>query len=186
MACPLNRDALPHVAYEQAVMGIDPGSEKSAGVLYWPSNEIVLASPGGTNKLGNEAFLAWIREHAPRSAHCAVEVTKPYTLTAKASGKAYFPGQLMDAGYWGGRFAQCWAESSGADVEVLDRHDAKRHLLGKRKGTDADIRAAIIRRFGKSKACAVGTKRLPGPLYGVSGDAWAALAVAITYAETRV
>jgi hypothetical protein len=31
----------------------------------------------------------------------------------------------------------------------------------------------------------MGRKAAPGPLYGITGDAWSALAVAVTWAETR-
>jgi hypothetical protein len=47
------------------------------------------------------------------------------------------------------------------------------------RAKDANIRQALIDRFG-----AVGTKKMPGPLFGVSSHYWAALAVAVYAAET--
>jgi hypothetical protein len=41
------------------------------------------------------------------------------------------------------------------------------------RAKDANIRQALIDKLG-----AVGTKKAPGPLYGISGHLWAALAVA--------
>jgi hypothetical protein len=40
---------------------------------------------------------------------------------------------------------------------------------------DAQIREAMIELHGGTKAAAVGTKKAPGPLYGVTGHAWQAL-----------
>jgi hypothetical protein len=38
----------------------------------------------------------------------------------------------------------------------------------------------LLDRFGPGREVAVGTKRAPGPLYGIKGDEWSALAVALT------
>jgi hypothetical protein len=50
---------------------------------------------------------------------------------------------------------------------------------------DANIRQALIDRFGGSKEAAIGTIKRQGPLYGVKGHEFAALAVAVTWIETR-
>ena len=82
---------------------------------------------------------------------------------------------------WIGRFIQC----AGADrVRLVYRKDVKLHICNHPRAKDANIRAAIIDRYG-GKAEAVGTKKSPGPLYAVKSHAWAALAVAITATETQ-
>jgi len=45
----------------------------------------------------------------------------------------------------------------------------------------------LIDRYGGvgGKRAAIGLKASPGPLHGVSKDVWAALAVAVTYADQR-
>jgi hypothetical protein len=48
------------------------------------------------------------------------------------------------------------------------------------RATDANIRASLIDRYGPGKDSAIGSKRSPGPLYGLKGDEWSALAVALT------
>ena len=48
-----------------------------------------------------------------------------------------------------------------------------------------NIRTAILDRFG-GKDSAIGKKANPGVLYGLSGDCWSALAIAITFHETVV
>ena len=59
----------------------------------------------------------------------------------------------------------------------------KSHLCHSAKANDSNIRQALIDRWGGDQV-AIGRKKAPGPLYGFSGDMWAALAVAVTAAET--
>ena len=54
------------------------------------------------------------------------------------------------------------------------------YLCHSMKAKDGNIRQAILDLYG-GKDVALGNKKRPGPLYGVSKDIWAALAVAITY-----
>ena len=58
-------------------------------------------------------------------------------------------------------------------------------LCNSMRAKDANVRQAILDRFG-GKAAAIGRKRQPGPLYGIAGDLWAALAVGITWWENQV
>lgn len=56
-----------------------------------------------------------------------------------------------------------------------------------KKVTDSTVRRAVLDRFsqtGGGKEPALGTKAEPGPLYGMSGHIFSALAVAVTAAET--
>lgn len=64
------------------------------------------------------------------------------------------------------------------------RKDVKLHLCGSPRANDANVRQALIDRYGPGKAKAVGLKASPGPLYGMSSHCWAALGVAITASET--
>ena len=57
------------------------------------------------------------------------------------------------------------------------------HLCGSAKAKDSNIRQAIIDRYGGDPKRCIGTKKAPGPLYGISADQWAALALALTAAE---
>lgn len=58
------------------------------------------------------------------------------------------------------------------------------HICGRANASDTNIRAALIDLWG-GKEKAIGKKATPGPLHGISKDVWAALAVAITYAERK-
>jgi hypothetical protein len=44
------------------------------------------------------------------------------------------------------------------------------------KAKDANIRQALIDKIGPQ-----GTKKDPGPTYGISKDVWSALAIAVTH-----
>jgi hypothetical protein len=57
------------------------------------------------------------------------------------------------------------------------------HLCEFVRANDANIRAALIDRFGPGKDKAVGRKATPGPLFGLKGDEWSALAIALTAHE---
>lgn len=66
-------------------------------------------------------------------------------------------------------------------VQQLPRRPVKLHLCGSMRAKDANIRQALIDRFGGSKEAAIGSKAKPGPLYGVKAHEFAALAVAVTW-----
>lgn len=77
-----------------------------------------------------------------------------------------------------GRFEQL-ARQVGATVVLVTRDIVKLSICESRRAKDGDIRQAIINRFGPGKERAIGTKKCPGPLYGVHGHQWAALALAL-------
>ena len=60
-------------------------------------------------------------------------------------------------------------------------------LCGSARAKDANVRQAIIDRFAGvgGKAVAVGTKKNPGPLYGISNHKWSALALCITWIDMK-
>jgi hypothetical protein len=61
---------------------------------------------------------------------------------------------------------------------LIGRKAIKSHLCSTTQAKDKDIRAALIDRLGEP-----GTKKNPGPTYGISGDCWAALSVCVTWAD---
>lgn len=74
-----------------------------------------------------------------------------------------------------GRFIERWKLSKGLPHTLIYRKDVKLNVCGSMRAKDANIRQALIDRLGP-----VGTKKNPGPLYGVSSHSWSALAVAVT------
>ena len=92
--------------------------------------------------------------------------------------------EVFETVYWIGRFAERAIQLDHAAERVF-RRDVKLHLCGNSRAKDANIRQALIDRYG-GKEQAIGRKASQGPLYGLSGDCWSALAVAVTFAETRL
>ena len=85
--------------------------------------------------------------------------------------------EVFETVFWSGVFA---AAAGLGVTHRITRNAVKNHLCHSSKANDGNIRQAIIDRFG-GKEKAIGRKNTPGPLYGVSGDAWAALAVGLTW-----
>ena len=82
--------------------------------------------------------------------------------------------------WWSGRFAQAWIHYQRSEPIEVYRKDVKLYLCNSPRAKDANIRQALIDLIGPQ-----GTKKNPGPTYGVKSHAWAALGVAVT-AETRL
>ena len=147
------------------ILAIDPGPVESAYVM-WDGQRV-----HEFGKEPNSSVLVYVR--ASRSllhmSGLVIEMIASYGMPVGA--------EVFETCVWIGRFM----EAFGADrCHRIPRIQVKSHLCHSGKATDANIRQAIIDRFG-GNATAIGKKKAPGPLYGVSGDVWAALAVALTY-----
>jgi hypothetical protein len=171
--------------------GIDPGTEHSGVVAFDTERCIVLYA----KNISNWALLAYLRNPAARSLRrhpdrVYIETIEPMGLPV---GKS-----TLETMRWVGRFQEAWERYSDFTARMISRGDEKTLLCGaatfrdpksgrRRSVTDAQIRQAIIDRFpatGGGKTPQVGTKKQPGPLYGVKGHAWSALAVVLTGLET--
>lgn len=155
---------------------IDPGTEQSALLVL--EGDVVRAA----EILPNEQILRHLRPVSrdavlwPRGPGdvLAVEMIASYGM---AIGRETFETCL-----WIGRFIERW----GGAHEKVYRKDVKMHLCHSMRAKDANIRQALLDRFGPGKKAAVGTKTAPGPLYGVRTHLWAALAVAVTFQDQRI
>jgi hypothetical protein len=87
--------------------------------------------------------------------------------------------EVFETCVWIGRFQQAWKWPE--QVRLIYRKDVKMHLCGTPRAKDANVWQALLDKIGP-----VGTKKAPGPLYGVKSHARAALAVAVTAAEVGV
>ena len=149
------------------LLSIDPGTTESAFVVL---DSGVLIDKG---KIGNNAM-----RDICISAGCdslAIEMVASYGM---AVGKSVF-----ETCVWTGRFIEAF---SGPHTKIY-RKDVKIHLCQSMKAKDANIRQAIIDRYpetGGGRIPQIGTKKQPGPLYGVSNDIWAALAVGLYFTDT--
>jgi hypothetical protein len=136
----------------EQLMAIDPGTRESA-ILLWDGQT-------ATQKaiLPNEAIRLLVSTHSGRLA-----IEKPQCMGMPVGA------EVFDTCIWIGRFdPECRAV-------LVTRNEIKMYLCGSMRAKDANIRQALIDRFG-----APGTKANPGALYGIKTHLWAALAVAVT------
>ena len=137
------------------ILAIDPGTDQSGYVL--TDGEKVAYS----GVLPNREILAILRGTDVADS-VAIEMIACYGMPV---GRETF-----ETCVWIGRFIEAW----NGDYELVYRKDVKLKLCGTPRAKDANIRQALIDRIGPQ-----GTKKAPGPTYGVKSHAWAALAVAM-------
>lgn len=162
------------VPQRRPFLAIDPGPTESAYVAYVPHPSVPEAC-GTIQAFGtvpNELLVAQIRKGFQVD-HLAIEMIASYGMAVGAP--------VFETCVWIGRFVEAW----GKDFSYLYRVEIKHHICKSHKATNANIRQALIDRWGGvgGQPVAIGTKKKPGPLYGVSGDVWAALAVAVAFSE---
>jgi hypothetical protein len=145
------------------IVAIDPGPELSALVV-WNGT-----APSLLRYAPNEEVLALLRTWKGTGSPCVIEQIASYGMAVGA--------EVFETCVWSGRFMQ---EYGAERVHRITRGQVKMHLCHSMRAKDGNIRQALIDRFGKP-----GTKKHPGPLLGVSGDLWAALAVAVTWWDTN-
>ena len=150
------------------ILAIDPGSEKSAWLLY--DFETKLPKKFGMNK--NDEFL----HRFPSADEMVIEMVASYGM---AVGKSVF-----ETCVWIGRFMQEWKVEQGKEAIQIYRKDVKMHLCNSMRAKDSNIRQVLIDKFGGTRETAIGTKKNPKALYGIKKDLWSALSLAIYYAET--
>lgn len=173
------------------LLALDPGSEQSgwivaddAGVSSLLTGALPVIASG---KWPNDVLLDRLRNN-DGALTIGVDLTIIEAMSPRGMPTSR---QDMETIHWAGRFyeaASRWPDSTVRRVERVEREHVKRHLIGSHRpkgGPTADsrIRAVIIDRYGGigGRAAAVGRKAAKGPLYGVVSDAWAALAVALTW-----
>jgi hypothetical protein len=162
------------------ILAIDPGPEQSAYVLY----DCVTRHIERQAKLPNKDMLWKVREyksynHPANDMELVVEMIASYGMPV---GR-----EVFETCVWIGRYIQAWVDNGLAGdkrYETMYRSAVKLHLCGSMRAKDGNVRQALIDAFG-GKEKAIGKKAQPGPLYGVSGDVWSALAVAVTYADRQ-
>ena len=154
------------------ILAIDPGDIQSAYVL-WNNDKIedkgILSNDKIRKKLYN------IKNDT--DIIFAIEMIASYGMPV---GKSIF-----ETCVWIGRFIEIW----GRQVELVYRQSAKMNLCHFTKAKDSNVRQALIDRFpptGEGKCSQIGTKKKPGPLYGVTEDIWSALAVAMYVNDTKL
>ena len=150
-----------------AIFAIDPGTTESGWCLYH-TDGLVLGSGVKPNEVMLEEIAAACAEDL------AIERVASYGMSV---GR-----EVFETCEWVGEFRNQWRRRGGV-ARLVYRRDVKLHLCGSAKAKDTNIRQALLDMFprtGGGKTPQVGTRKQPGPLYGVSSHAWSALAVAVT------
>jgi len=183
------------------ILSIDPGPETSGSCLYDTEARRVLWS---SSDIDNYELRQYVYDQAYYDPDESVKNSPPARYYDAVAIETIEPMGLgvgkstLDTAIWVGRYYESVKSSPRElSVELISRGDEKIILCGcktfidpvtgKRKGvTNAQIRQAVIDRFepsGGGKRPQIGTKKQPGPLYGVSSHAWSAVAIALTYEE---
>lgn len=141
------------------ILAIDPGPIQSA---------LVICDQEGIVRFGkytNDEVLVLVESSKRRCNRLVIEMIQSFGMPVGA--------EVFETCVWIGRFMQAF----GAErVDRLNRPAIKTHLCATPRAKDANVRQALIDRFGGKSATRKG-----GALYGISGDVWSALAVAVTW-----
>lgn len=148
------------------ILAIDPGPTESAYVKLSGTRVVECA------KVANEDLLNIVRAHRGLRITTAVEMIASYGMAVGA--------EVFETCVTIGRIC----EALGDEPVRVKRIEVKTHICHSARANDANIRQAVIDRYG-GKDAAIGKKAKPGPLYGVSGDMWAALAVGLTVLDRQ-
>jgi len=147
---------------------IDPGPEKS-GVVKMHHDRVLFADA----EMENTDVLDKIAQGG--FGQLLVEMIACYGMPV---GRETF-----ETCVWIGRFVQ---HSGDVCPKYIYRRDVKLQLCDSARAKDANIRQAILDRYpatGGGKTPQVGTKKQPGPLYGVKSHSWSALALGVYWFE---
>lgn len=186
------------------ILAVDPGNEESAYVVYDTDTMAVERFA----KINNEDMLNNVIEDAGDCDTMAIEMPACYGM---AVGRTVFD-TCRWVGIFQQAFGLChtYLVYRKAPNREEGIESVTMHLCKSTRAKDSNVRQAIIDRYGgvdrgvggkkcpkcKGKGwCGVGRpvcpvcnggkwKFPPGPLFGISKDAWSALGVAITFAET--
>ena len=137
------------------VLAIDPGNAVS-GVVRFDGSRVLFSGV-----IENQDVLRIIADD--NSDLLAIEL---FVATNQRLGN-----ESIETIHWGGRFHQSSGDPDS--VVLVPRSHVKKALGLTHHHGDKEVNAALLRVVG-----AKGTKANPGPCYGVSSHAWAALGVA--------
>ena len=152
------------------LLAVDPGPTVSGWVLFDLDTKSVLES--GSASPTHEVVSMCEMGTSPEGREFDVVACEMIACYGMSVGKEVFETCLQI-----GRMCHA-REMQASGVQLITRMQVKSNLCHSAKAKDANVRQALIDRFGE-----VGTKKTPGPLFGVSSHAWAALGVAAYYLD---
>ena len=155
-----------------SILAIDPGPTESGFILFYPclAGLPLIDEAGIRGNYDLKELCHNISSALSPRPILAIEMIACYGMPV---GKETFETCL-----WIGRFEEAF--NSNRDSLRCYRKDIKLHLCGTTKAKDPNVRQALIDRLGKP-----GTKKNPGPTYGITDHMWSALAVAVYAADQQ-
>lgn len=151
------------------ILCIDPGPEKSGVVIF---DEAEMSLVFTCHNLSNQALLVLI-DVGPPCDKMVFEMMSNYGTPIGAS--------VLDAVLWSGMFMHAFGREN---VIGVYNSNIRLDLCGNVRVGESNIRQAVIDHFpatGGGKTPQIGTKKAPGPLYGMKSHAWSALAVGLAW-----
>ena len=174
------------------VMAVDPGPQQSAYVTVQPN----------PNAIGGLQIVEFcISDNANIKADIWGFSSLPLedrrlVIEQIASMGMSVGAETFETCVWTGRFMETFEAGSQTTAHRISRVPIKVHLCGTAKAKDANVRQALIDRFGGKKAIqkAKAAKKNrkgeivtpeveAGPLAGISSHCWQALALACVYVD---
>lgn len=159
------------------IIAIDPGTE-SSGYVKVTINENGQFELLEKGIVDNEELVKKLREESKN------EIDTKLLIEGIASYGMPVGETTFETCFWIGQFMETF-KRTGKTVELLyKKTDINTTICLTSNVKDTNVRTAVIDMFprtGGGKTPAIGTKKQPGPLHGVIGHMWSALAVSITY-----
>ena len=143
------------------ILAIDPGPEKS-GVVTWDGAKVHMAKVCPNDELLTNLAVMDERENV----YC--EWISSYGMRVGAT--------VFDTCRWIGRFEEAFGGMG--NFRLVKRMDVKLWHTGRGSSKDADVRGALIEKYGPP-----GTKANPGVTYGLTSHTWQAFALATYVTE---
>lgn len=149
------------------ILALDPGPVQTG----WAITEGTEYVRGGI--MQNADMLDFVRR-VPNISVLAIEMIASYGMAVGA--------EVFNTCTWIGRFEHAWFTVREHWPQRVFRQQVKLFLCHSPKAKDANVRQAILDLYpstGGGQTPQVGTKKKPGPLFGVSSHVWPALGVAL-------
>jgi hypothetical protein len=147
------------------ILAVDPGTEVSGWCL-WHDGIVAFGVDA------NRDVRRMVLDNEHRADVLALEMVASYGMAVGA--------EVFRTVWWAGRFAEAWIGAGREEPREVFRKDVKLHFCMSQRAKDPNVRQALIDRLGPK-----GTKKDPGPTYGISSHVWPALAVALYVADMK-
>lgn len=157
----INQSNTIHKMNAGKIIAIDPGPEFSA-LVEWNGEKITHAVKEENFRI-KEYLNEFISIRTGTPIFCEMIASYGMPVGVEVFETCLFIGNLQQI-----------TQDFNQPFQKVFRKDVKIHLCNSMKAKDSNIRQALVDRFGSP-----GVKKAPGTTYGLSGDMWAAFAVAV-------